>query len=83
VLQSLRSDKALDLGRLGVWLSTLLLGLHLSSDDELADIILLGQAEESSDLGGSLGAESLWVDNVGKTWDVLLTLLDDRQSENR
>ena len=31
----------------------------LSSDDESSDIIILSQSEELSDLGGSLGSESL------------------------
>lgn len=38
VLQALRSDKALDLGGLGVGLRALLLGLDLAADDELADL---------------------------------------------
>jgi hypothetical protein len=36
VLDSLGSDESLDLGGLGVWLRTLLLGLNLTTDDELA-----------------------------------------------
>jgi len=100
VLHSLRSNKTLDLGSLGVWLSALLLRLNLSSDDEFSepllasvpahhplcdipDIILLGQTKEFSDLSGSLGTKSLWVDNVGETWDILLALLDDGQSKDR
>ena len=49
----------------------------------LPDIILLSQAKESSDLGGSLGTKSLWIDNVGEPWNVLLALLDNGQSKNR
>ena len=37
------SDKTLDLGGLGVGLLLSVLGLNLATDNELADIILLGQ----------------------------------------
>lgn len=37
-LETLRSDEALNVGGLGVWLGTLLLGLDLATDDELADL---------------------------------------------
>ncbi len=36
VLHSLRRDESLDLGGLGVWFSTLFLGLDLSSNDEFS-----------------------------------------------
>jgi len=54
-LQSHRSNQSLDLGSLGVRLSTLLLSSDLSSNDEFSNIVFLGQVEELSDLGGSLG----------------------------
>lgn len=38
VLQTLGSDEPLDLWCLGIWLGALLLGLHLTADDELADL---------------------------------------------
>jgi hypothetical protein len=38
VLETLRSNKTLDLGGLGVGLGALLLGLDLTADDELADL---------------------------------------------
>lgn len=38
VLQALRSNQTLDLGGLGVGLGALLLGLDLTTDDELADL---------------------------------------------
>lgn len=40
VLEALGSDKALDLGSLGVGLLALTLGLDLAADDELADLFL-------------------------------------------
>lgn len=83
VLHSLRSDESLDLGGLGVWLGALLLGDDFTADDELANIILLAQTEESSDLGGTLGTEALGVDDIGEAWDFALALLDDGQSKDR
>jgi hypothetical protein len=38
MLEALRRDETLDLGCLGVWLLTLLLGLDFATDDELADL---------------------------------------------
>lgn len=38
VLETLRSNQALDARSLGVGLGTLLLGLDLTADDELADL---------------------------------------------
>lgn len=43
----------------------------------IPDIILLGETEELSNLGCSLRAKSLGVDNVGQAWNVAITLLDD------
>ena len=37
-LETLRSDKTLNVRCLGVWLGTLLLGLDLAANDELADL---------------------------------------------
>lgn len=114
VLETLRSNEALDTGSLGVGLGTLLLGLDLAADDELADlyhntvnihshsdsvqeevnlwtgddgkggthIIILAETEEAADLGGTLGAETLGVDNVGKAGDVVLTLLDNSEGKD-
>jgi hypothetical protein len=45
-------------------------------------IIILGEAEEPADLGGTLGAEALWVDDVGEAGDVALALLDDAKGQH-
>lgn len=82
VLETLRSNETLDARGLGVWLGTLLLWLNFTTDDELADIIFLAETKETADLGGPLGSETLWVDSVGETWNLLLTLLDDGESED-
>jgi hypothetical protein len=79
-LETLGGDQALDLGGLGVVL--LALTGDGAADDELADVVLLVETEESADLGGTLGAESLGVDNVGQAGDVALTLLDDAEGED-
>ena len=79
-LETLGSHKALDLGGLGV------VGLALAgdgaADDELADIILLVETEELANVRGTLGAESLGVDDVGQAGDVAVTLLDDGQGQD-
>ncbi len=41
MLQTLGSNQTLNLGGLGVGLGALLLGLDLTADDELADLITL------------------------------------------
>jgi hypothetical protein len=79
-LQALGSNQTLDLGGLGV-LGLALLG-DSAADNELADIIVLGQGEEAADLGSTLGAEALGDDGIGQTGEVVLTLLDDGQSED-
>jgi hypothetical protein len=38
VLETLRGDKTLNLGGFGVWLCTFLLGLNLTTDNELANL---------------------------------------------
>jgi hypothetical protein len=45
-------------------------------------IVILAEAEESADLGSTLGTEALGVDGVGDAGDVLLALLDDGESED-
>jgi len=82
VLETLRSNQTLDLGSLGVWPGALLLGLNLTADDKLADIIFLAEAEEAADLGSTLGTKALGVNDVGKTGNVVVALLDDAQSKD-
>jgi hypothetical protein len=45
-------------------------------------IIILGEAEELADLGGTLGTQALGVDDIGQTGDVGLALLDDAEGQN-
>lgn len=82
VLETLWGDQTLDLWCLGVDLLALTLWLNLTTDNEFTDIILLGEPKELSNLGGTLGTQSLWVDNVGDTWNVALSLLNNAQGEN-
>merc|ERR1712000_517988 len=82
VLEALGSDQALDLGSLGVGGLALALGLDLTADDVLADIVILGEAEEPADLGRTLGAEALGVHDVGEAGNVLVALLDDGQGQD-
>lgn len=82
VLEALGSDETLDAGSLGVGLLALTLGGDLATNDVLANIVILAEAEEAADFGGTLGAEALGVNGVGETGDLLLTLLDDSDSED-
>jgi len=45
-------------------------------------IVILAEAEETADLGGTLGAETLGVNGVGEAGDFLLTLLDDSKGKD-
>jgi hypothetical protein len=81
-LKSDGSDETLDLGSLGVGLLLGVLGLDLTTNDELADIIGLVQVEELADVVGTLGSETLGDSSVSKSGNVLLTLLDDNEGEH-
>lgn len=48
----------------------------------IPDVVLLAQTKEASDLGGTLGAESLGVDHVGEAGNITFALLDDGESED-
>lgn len=76
------SDEALDLRRLSIRLSALLLlACNLPSDDKFANVILLGEVEEATNLGSSLRAETLGEDIVCEPWNGNFTLLDDNKRE--
>ena len=80
VLETLGGNQTLDLGGLGVF------GLALAgdgtADDELADVVLLVETEETADLGGTLRTETLGDDAVGQTGELALTLLDDAEGQD-
>jgi hypothetical protein len=80
-LETLRSNQSLDFGSLRVVFLTL--AGDGSADNIFTDIVLLVEAEESANLGGTLGSEALGVDHVGKPGDVTFSLLNDAKSENR
>jgi hypothetical protein len=82
VLEALGSNEPLDLGGLGVRLLALTLGLDLAADDVLADVVILGEAEELADLGGALGTKALGVNDVGEAGDVGIALLDDAEGKD-
>ena len=81
-LQPHGGDEPLDLGSLGVRLGTLGLAGDFTSDDKLPDVVVLAQVEEPPDLGGPLGSETLGEDGVGKTGNVVVSLLDDDDRED-
>lgn len=80
VLETLGSNQTLDAGGLGVVF--LALAGDSAADDELADVILLVETEETADLGGTLGTETLGDNGVGQTGQLLLTLLDDAEGQD-
>jgi len=82
VLETLRSDETLDTRSLGVWLGTLLLGLDLTTNDELADIVFLAETEEAADLGRALGTQALGVYGIREARNVVVALLDNGQSKD-
>jgi hypothetical protein len=45
-------------------------------------IVILGETEELSDLRGALGTKTLWVDDIGQTWNVGVALLDNAEGED-
>jgi hypothetical protein len=53
-----------------------------TSDKAIPNIVVLGQTEESSNLGGTLGTEALGIDHIGETRDISLALLDDGKSKD-
>ena len=71
-------------------LPELLDSLHRSprvGEDEIVEhwvtyIVFLGEAEELADLGGTLGAQALGVNDIGQAGDLLLALLDNGQSKD-
>src|SRR4051812_8403620 len=79
-LETLGSNQTLDLGGLGVVLLALL--GDGTADDELADVVLLVETEEATDLGGTLGAETLGDNGVGQAGELALALLDDGESKD-
>jgi len=79
-LESHGSDQALNLGRLGVCLSTR--SGDLSLDHKCPDVVLLVEVEELSNPSGSLGSKSFGKSDVGQTRELLLALLDNDGGED-
>lgn len=82
VLEALRGDQTLDLWGLGVWLLALTLWLNLTTNNELTDIVILGETKELADLGCAFWTETLWVNDICDAWNLGVTLFDNRESEN-
>ena len=55
-------DGHTDLRGFGIRFLAFALGLDFTADDELADVVVFGKAEELADLGGTLGTEAFGVD---------------------
>jgi len=83
VLKSTRSNKTLYLRSVSVLLATLLLVGGLTSNDVLEHIILVSEVEQLADLAGTFGTTTAGDNLVGKTRDLLLTLLDNDAVDHR
>lgn len=79
-LEALGGNKTLNLRGLGVIL--LAFTGDSTTDDELANIILLVEGEEVTDLGGTLRTETLGDNSVGKAREFTITLLYDAEGQN-
>lgn len=77
--ESLLGDNSLDLGGLVEGLVT---SLDLSSDDILADIVLLVEGKGRDDVVSSLGSTHVGLVDVGKAIDLLLALLHDLEEDS-
>lgn len=77
-----RGHQSLNLGSLGNGGGLLALGLgEGAGDNNLADIIGLGQVEKLADLVSSLRTKSVGDGDIRETLDLVVTLLDDNQSQ--
>jgi len=83
VLKSTGSNNTLNLRLLGMLLATLLLVGTLASNDVLAYIIIVAEVEQLADLACTLGTNTAGDNLVGKTRDLLLTLLDNNTVDHR
>ena len=72
-LESDGSNETLNLGGLGVFLFAL---DDFTANNVFADIIILFQREHLSNLGGTLGAETLGDLDIGQSGNILFTLAD-------
>jgi hypothetical protein len=81
-LKSDGGDKTLNLGGLGVGLLLGVLGLNLTTNDELANIISLLQVEELTDVVSTLRSETLGDSSIGQSGNVLFTLLDNNKGDD-
>jgi hypothetical protein len=81
-LQNDGSDETLNLGGLDGGLLTFLLGGDDTFNDVFADIIILGQVEELTDLGSTLRTETTGNGNVSKTGKGIFTLLGNDDGED-
>tara|TARA_R110002050_G_scaffold297195_1_gene458283 strand:- start:31 stop:606 length:576 start_codon:yes stop_codon:yes gene_type:complete len=80
VLEGTGSNQTLDLWGLGLSLAVL---LKSTTNNVLADIILLVQLEQLTNVVSALGTETKRKDTVGKTRERSLTLLDNDDVQDR
>jgi hypothetical protein len=80
-LDTFRSDQSLNLGGLSA-LGLAFLGGQFTSDNKLANVVLLLQIEELADLADSLGTQSLVHRLLSQSGNLLLTTLNDDDVDN-
>ena len=67
-LHTLGGDQTLDLGGLGG------LALAFTANDVLGDVVVLGESEQLTDLGGALGAQTTGGSLIGESGNLSVTL---------
>jgi hypothetical protein len=82
-LQDDGRNETLDLGGLALGLLSFLLGGNLTTDDVLADIILLAQVKKLADLAGTLRSQTTGNSGVGETRKRGLASLGNDKGEGR
>lgn len=81
-LQDDGSDETLNSGRLECRLLAFLLGGNFATDDILANIVILAEIEELSDLASTLRAKSARNSDIGEAGQLLLAILHDDNGQN-
>ena len=56
---------------------------RIGDEDMYTHIIILGEVEELPNLRSTLGTQTLRMNHIGDTGDVVFTLLDNRKSQDR
>ena len=80
VLQALRGNETLNLG--GFASGLLSVTDNLATNDELANVVLLGEVEELADASCALRTEAAGLVGISQAWNLSLALLDNNQVDD-